>query len=92
MLLLHPLADQEAQPDVERHRRIPDELLEPPHRVEVALLDHVRGVDAPPEPWVQPQRHHPAQPGAIALEQLDDRGPVARGGSCDKSGDLSWRW
>src|SRR5262249_26597130 len=36
MLLLHPLADQEAEPDVERHGRVPDELLEPPDRVEVA--------------------------------------------------------
>ena len=61
-------------------------------RVEVALLDHVRGVDAAPEPGVQPQRHHPAEPGAVALEQLDNGGPVARGGAGDKSGDLSWRW
>ncbi len=88
VLLLHPLADQEPQPDIERHGRIPDKLVEPSHRVEIALLDDVGGVDAPPKPGVQPQRHHPAEPGAVAVEQLDDGRAVARGGAGDKSGDL----
>jgi hypothetical protein len=68
VLLLHPLADQEPDPDVERHGRIADQLVEPPHRVEVALLDHVRGVDAPLEPWVQAHRHHPSEPAPVPLE------------------------
>ena len=41
MLLLHPLADQEPQPDVERHGWVAGVLLEPPHRIEVAFLDDV---------------------------------------------------
>ena len=92
VLLLHPLADQEPEPDVERHGRVADVLVEPPHRVEVALLDHVGGVDAALEPGVEAQRHHPPQPVAVALEQLDDGGPVARGGAGDKVGHLSWGW
>ncbi len=66
--------------------------VEPSHRVEVPLLDHVRGVDAPLEPGVEAQRHHPPQPAAVPLEQLDDRGLVAGGGARDKIGDLSWWW
>ena len=41
-------------------------------------------------PRVQAQRHHPPEPGAVALEQFDDGGPVARGGAGDEVGDLSW--
>ncbi len=92
MLLLHPLADQEAEPDVERHGRVPDELVEPSDRVEVAFLDHVRGVDAALEPGVQPQRHHPSQPAAIPLEQLDHGRQVARGDARDEVRDLPRGW
>src|SRR5262249_47485040 len=92
VLLLHPLADQEPQPDVERDRRVADEFLEPPHGVEVALLDDVRGVDAPPKPRVEAHRHHPSESVAVSLEQLDDGCPVARCGALDEAWDLSWRW
>ena len=47
VLLLNPLADQEAQPDVKRHGRVTDEFIEAPHGIDVTLLDDVRGVDTP---------------------------------------------
>jgi hypothetical protein len=65
--------------------------LELPHRVEVAVLDNVRGVDAPLEPGVQAHRQHRPQPTAVPLEQLDDGAPVARGDAHDATGNPS-RW
>ena len=53
MLLLHPLADQKAEPDIERYRGVADVLLEPPQRVQVTFLYDVRRIDAALEPGVK---------------------------------------
>ena len=92
MLFLDPLADQKTEPDVEGNRRVPNEFLKPPDGVEIAFLDHVRRIDAPSQPRIQPQYHHPAKPGSVVDEQLDDGGPIPRGGAGDKSGNLAVCW
>jgi hypothetical protein len=92
VLLLHPLTVQKAERDLERHGGVADELVEPPHRVKVFLLDNARRIDASLELRVQAQRHHSPLTAAVPLEQLDDGAPVARGGARDKVGYLRRRW
>ena len=60
--------------------------------VEVALLDHVRGVDAALEPGVEAQRHHPPQPAPVSLEQLSNGHTITGGSSGNEAGDLSCGW
>ena len=92
MLLLDSLADQETEPDVERDDRVLDEFVEPPHRIKVAFLNDVRGIDTSPESMIQAQSHHPPEPVAIPFEQLGNGNPVARSGERDKVRNLPWGW
>jgi hypothetical protein len=90
---LSPFSAFSPAPDPpERHRRVPDVLLEPLHGVEIAFLDHIRGSTRPPEPAVEAYRHHPSQPAALVLRLLHYGGLVARGGVRNQTGDLSGWW
>ncbi len=52
-------------------------------------------VEVPQHEDLAVERIHPVERVLelhLALEQLEDRSPVACRGACDKSGDLPWRW
>ena len=90
----HPLADQEPQPDVERDGRVPNELVEASEGVQGSPpVSRPRRNDAlPAARGSEPQGlHHSAEPGPIALEQLDNRGPVSRGRTHDQFRNLPLR-
>ena len=77
-----PLAGDQPQPEVERHRRrVAGVLGEPPADVEIRVLEHVRGVDPAREPAIQPQADHLPQPIARAVEQRGQRRLVALQGA-----------
>ena len=65
-----PLADEEPQPEKERHRRV--RAGTPASRGSAsryASWMHVGGVDPPLEPAVQAQGDHPPQPVAVTVEE-----------------------
>jgi hypothetical protein len=71
-----PLIRDPAQPEEHRHRGACQVVPAPPGNVKVRLLQHVRRVEPPLEPAIQPQLHHPLQPVAMARKQLQQRGLV----------------
>jgi hypothetical protein len=62
------LPDDEPQPEVERHGRVTAIVVVPRPRLDERILDHIRGVDAPLQPAIEPQLHHANQPLAVQRE------------------------
>jgi hypothetical protein len=54
VLLKEPLAGEVTQPEEERHRRVPPVIGQPVAGLDHRLLDHIRGVDPPLEPAIEP--------------------------------------
>ena len=75
-----PHARDPAEPEEEGHLGPCGVFGESRGGVEVRLLDHVGGVDPPLEAAVEPQCDHPAEPGAVGIEQVRPGLPVAFGG------------
>ena len=65
-----PLAGDQPEPEVERHRRgVAGVVGDPLADVEIRVLEHVGRIDPAREPAVEPQADHPPQPVAIAVEE-----------------------
>ena len=56
------LAGDQPQPEEERQRRLGEELVEPPARLDARLLHDVGRVDPSLDARVEPQPHHAIQP------------------------------
>ena len=72
-------AREPAEPEEERQLGPLQVLRQGPGGLKARLLDHVGRVDPPEEPAIEPQRDHPAQPGAVRLQQLGPGRRVALG-------------
>jgi hypothetical protein len=84
-----PLADDHPEPEEERQRgpaRVPRQLL---RQVDVRVLEHVRGVDPPLQPAVEPEPDHAPESGAILREELGQDLLVPVGGAPDQVIDVS---
>jgi hypothetical protein len=66
-----------AQPKVHGHGRARQIIPRPSGDFNVRLLQHIRRIDPPLEPPIEPKFHHPLQPGAVAQIQLPQRGFVS---------------
>ena len=58
-----------AQPEEQRHGGLPEVVPQVPRRLQVDFLEHVGGVDSPPQPGIEPEGHHPAQPSLVPRQQ-----------------------
>jgi hypothetical protein len=67
---LHPLHREVAKPDVKRHRRIGQVLLDSTRHVEIRFLQHIVGGDSTGQPAIEANVQHPPEPVAIEHEQL----------------------
>ncbi len=74
---LNPLTGCLSQPQAKWHRPALQVVGQPPIGLELRLLDHIRGIDARPEPGVHPQPDDPTQIRQMAGEELLERLPVA---------------
>ena len=70
------LAGEKSQPQEERHRRIA-EVCQSGRGFQIRLLDHVRRIDAPLQPAIEPQRNHAPQPVLVLCQQRSENLPVA---------------
>ena len=64
------------QPEVEGQGGLAEVGLDPPHRLDLRLLHHVRGVDARPQLRIEPQPHERSQVTSMLFEKLIERLPI----------------
>ena len=80
-----PLAGDQPEPQVERHRRrVAGVLGEPPADVEIRVLEHVGRIDPAGEPAIQPQANPPAEPRAMAVEERGQGRLIAGQGAAEE--------
>jgi len=85
---LEPLAGEEAEPEVKRHAGTPEVLFESARRLEEDLLKDVTRVNPLVKAVVKPERDHPLQALAVALEELTHRARIAGTSAIEDSLDL----
>ena len=85
MQVREPLADDQPQPQERRELRLPQVIVQPPGDIQIRFLDHVRRVEPSPEPPVQAQVDHPAEPVTVPLEQLREGQAIPRSGAPEES-------
>ena len=72
-----PIAGDMPEPQMERHRRITQIVLQPAIGFYQDILHHVADVDPLLDPLVKPHLHQPANGGPVAIHQAVDRLCVA---------------
>jgi hypothetical protein len=71
------LAGEPAQPEECGHRRVSQVFPRTPDHIDACLLEHIRRVEPPLEPAVEPEPDHSLEPLAMAREELQECGLVA---------------
>jgi hypothetical protein len=81
-----PLARNQPEPEVERHRGgIAGVLNQSLANVKIRLLKYVGGINAAREPTVKPQPDHSAQAIAISVKERSQRSFIAGQGALDEN-------
>jgi hypothetical protein len=73
------------QPEAEGHRLAAEEIAEPAKRLELGFLDHIRRIEARPQPAVQAQLDDVQQLGPVAAEEPFKGGLITGAGLLEQN-------